>query len=181
MLTEMTSRRSIRKYIADKPIEEEKLIEIIESARIAPSGSNTQPWHFIVIKSDEMRQRLADASHDQQWMMTAPVYIACIADIQARFKENMDLSVDENSPQFELKQAIRDTTIAIEHMVLSAENLGLGTCWVAWFTQKDIRPILNLPSDKFVVAIITLGYPAESPKARPRKALEDILRYETWQ
>ncbi|EJO5347506.1 nitroreductase family protein [Clostridium botulinum] len=179
MLEEMRSRRSIRKYM-NKPVEDEKIIELIESARIAPSGSNTQPWNFIVVKSDLTRERLAKMSHNQEWMMAAPVFIVCVADIRSRIKEDIELSVDENNPQQELKQIIRDTSIAIEHLVLSAENLGLGTCWVAWFTQEEIRPILNIPSDKYVVSIITLGYSNESPKDRPRKKSEDIIHYEKW-
>ncbi|HDK7158160.1 TPA: nitroreductase family protein [Clostridium botulinum] len=179
MLEEMRSRRSIRKYM-DKSVEDEKIIEIIESARIAPSGSNTQPGHFIAVKSDFTRERLAKISHNQEWMMAAPVFIVCVADIRSRIKEDIELSLNESSPQQELKQIIRDTSIAIEHLVLSAENLGLGTCWVAWFTQEEIRPILNIPSDKYVVSIITIGYPNESPKARPRKKLQDIIHYEQW-
>jgi nitroreductase len=180
LLEEIISRRSIRKYIDKKPVEDAKIIELIESARIAPSGSNTQPWHFIVVKSDITRQRLAEISHNQKWMMSAPVFIVCVADIRSRIKEEVELSLNENSPEHELKQIIRDTSIAIEHMVLSAEGLGLSTCWVAWFTQEEIRPILNIPSDKYVVGIITLGYSDESPKARPRKNLEDIMHYENW-
>ncbi|HDK7139770.1 TPA: nitroreductase family protein [Clostridium botulinum] len=179
MLEEMKSRRSIRKYM-NKPVEDEKIIQLIESARLAPSGSNTQPWHFIVVKSDITRGRLAKVSHNQEWMMAAPVFIVCVADIRSRIKGDVELSLNESSPQQELKQIIRDTSIAIEHLVLSAENLGLGTCWVAWFTQEEIRPILNIPSDKYVVSIITIGYPNESPKARPRKKLQDIIHYEQW-
>ena len=180
MFKEIISRRSIRKYIAKKPVEDEKIIELIESARLAPSGSNTQPWHFIVVKSDAARQKLAEASHNQKWMMSAPVFIACVADIRSRIAEDTKLSLNENSPEPELKQIIRDTSIAVEHMVLCAEKLGLGTCWVAWFTQEEIRPIMNIPSDKYVVGIVTLGYPDESPKARPRKDLKEIIHYENW-
>lgn len=179
MLEEIRRRRSIRKYI-DKAVEDEKIIELIESARLAPSGSNTQPGHFIVVKSDLTRQRLAEVSHNQKWMLSAPVFIVCIADIRSRIKEGVELSLNENSPEQELKQIIRDTSIAVEHLVLCAENLGIGTCWVAWFTQQEIRPILNIPSDKYVVSIITVGYSNESPKASPRKNLEDILHYENW-
>ncbi|KGO15126.1 nitroreductase family protein [Clostridium botulinum] len=179
MTEEMRSRRSIRKYM-NKSVEDEKIIQIIESARIAPSGSNTQPWHFIVVKSDIIREKLAKVSHNQEWMMAAPVFIVCVADIRSRIKGDVELSLNENSPQQELKQIIRDTSIAVEHLVLSAENLGLGTCWVAWFTQEEIRPILNIPSDKYVVSIITIGYPNESSKARPRKKLQDIIHYEQW-
>ena len=87
---------------------------------------------------------------------------------------------NENSPQQALKQIIRDTAIAIEHIVLEAEDLGLSTCWVADFIQEQIRPVLNIPADKYVVCILTLGYADESPKARPRKRLEDIVHYENW-
>lgn len=179
MLKEIEMRRSIRKYI-DKEVEEEKLIQILNSARLAPSGNNTQPWHFIVIKSEKNRQKLAQASHNQKWMMSAPVFIVCVADISSRIKDTKEIYLDENTKEKELKKIIRDTSISIEHMVLEAENLGLGTCWVAWFTQDEIRPILNIPSDKYVVSIITLGYKDENPKARPRKKLEEIVHYEQW-
>lgn len=179
MIKEIRTRRSIRKYL-NKPVEDEKILQLIESARIAPSGSNTQPWNFIVVKSDEMREKLAKASHYQKWMKAAPVFIVCVADIRSRIKEAVNLELDENSPHPELKLIIRDTTIAIEHIVLEAESLGLGTCWVAWFTQEDIRPILDIPSDKYVVGIITVGYPDETPNPRPRKAFEEIIHYEKW-
>lgn len=179
MIQEIKLRRSIRQYI-DKPVDDEKIIELIESARLSPSGSNTQPWHFIIVKSHSIKERLTQKSHNQKWMMSAPVFIVCVADIRSRIKEDVEISLNENSFNQELKQIIRDTSIAIEHLVLSAENMGLGTCWVAWFTQEEIRPILNIPSDKYVVSIITLGYSNESPKARPRKKLEDIVHYEIW-
>lgn len=179
MIKEMQTRRSVRKYI-DKPVEDEKIVQLLESARIAPSGSNTQPWHFIVVKSDDTKEKIAKVSHDQKWMNTAPVHIVCVADIRSRIKDNSELDLNESSPQPELKLIIRDTTIAIEHIVLEAENLGLGTCWVAWFTQEDIRPILNIPSDKYVVGIIPVGYADETPSPRPRKSLEDIIHYENW-
>ncbi|WP_343348385.1 hypothetical protein [Terrisporobacter petrolearius] len=67
---------------------------------------NTQPWHFIVVKSDVTRQKLAEVSHKQKWMMSAPVFIVCVADIRSRIKEDIDLSLNENSPQQELKQII---------------------------------------------------------------------------
>ncbi|WP_343339200.1 FMN reductase [NAD(P)H] [Terrisporobacter petrolearius] len=179
MLDEIIDRRSIRKYL-NKNVEDEKIISLIESGRLAPSGSNTQPWHFIVVKSDVTRQKLAEVSHKQKWMMSAPVFIVCVADIRSRIKEDIDLSLNENSPQQELKQIIRDTSIAVEHLVLCAQKLGLSTCWVAWFTQEEIRPILNIPSDKYVVSVITVGYSDESPKPRPRKSFEDIIHYENW-
>ncbi|MEL7654619.1 MAG: nitroreductase family protein [Bacillota bacterium] len=179
MLKEIKTRRSIRKY-ADKPVDDEIIMQLLESARIAPSGSNTQPWHFIVVRSESTRQRLAEISHNQNWMVSAPVYIVCVADIRSRIDKNVEISLNENSPQLELKQIIRDTSIAIEHIVLEAENLGLGTCWVAWFEQEEIRPVLNIPEDKYVVSILTVGYQEEQPKARPRKKIEEIIHHELW-
>jgi len=113
-------------------------------------------------------------------MMTAPVHIVCLADMRSRIDESIDVEVDENSNMPELKQVIRDTSIGIEHMLLEAQSMGLGTCWIAWFTQPDIRPILNIPKDKYVVGIVTLGYADEAPNPRPRLAFEDIVKYEKW-
>jgi len=179
MIKEIRSRRSIRKY-KNTAVTREQINQVLESARLAPSGSNTQPWRFIVVESDPLRQKLSDASHNQQWMMTAPVHIVCLADMRSRIDESIDVEVDENSNMPELKQVIRDTSIGIEHMLLEAQSMGLGTCWIAWFTQPDIRPILNIPKDKYVVGIVTLGYADEAPNPRPRLAFEDIVKYETW-
>ena len=179
MIKEIKMRRSIRKYI-DKQVENEKIIQLLDSARLAPSGSNTQPWHFIIVKSELSRQKLAEVSHNQKWMISAPIFIVCVADIRCRISEDVGISLNEDSPQEELKQIIRDTAISIGHILLEADNLGLGTCWVAWFIQEEIRPILNIPADKYVVGIITLGYANEAPKARPRKKIEEITHYESW-
>ena len=180
LLQLIRSRRSIRKY-KDKPLAEEKIYKIIEGARLAPSGRNTQPWHFIIVKSDVTRGKIAKASYNQKWMLSAPVHIVAVADIGVRIKDSTGIFLDENSPQEELKQIIRDTAIAVEHMVLTAQSLELATCWVAWFAQEDIRPILNIPSDKYVVGILTVGYGDEEVKARPRKSIEEIVHMETWQ
>ncbi|MGE5581851.1 MAG: nitroreductase family protein [Bacillota bacterium] len=178
-MEQIKTRRSIRRYL-DKPVEDEKIKQIIESARLAPSGNNTQPWHFIIVKSAPVKEKLAEIAQRQKWMLTAPVFIVCVADIRVRLKNDAEIILDENSPQYELKQIIRDTAIAVEHMVLEAESMGLSTCWVAWFKQADIRPVLNIPADKYVVSILTLGYAGESPAARPRKKLEEIIHYEKW-
>jgi nitroreductase len=175
----VASRRSIRKY-TDEPVAEATVEALLESARLAPSGSNTQPWHFIVVRDPAVKKAVAAASHDQQWMLTAPVLIACVADVRARLPGDAPLEIDELSPQFEVKQIIRDTSIAIEHIVLEAESRGLGTCWIAWFVQREIRPILGIPADKFLVAILTVGRPAEEPRPRSRRPLEQIVHKDRW-
>lgn len=180
MLETMAKRRSVRKFTA-RDVEDEAILRLMESARLAPSGHNTQPWRFIVVRSGETKKALAKVSHGQTWMEKAPVFIVCVGDMRCRIKDDPDLTVNETSPHFELKQVIRDTAIAVEHVVLGAEAMGLATCWVAWFEQDDVRPILGIPADKFVVAILPLGYPAEAPSARPRKRLEEIVMYERWE
>lgn len=172
-------RRSIRKF-SSKPIEPEKLRRVLEAGRLAPSGNNKQPWVFIVVQSEQQRQAVMEASHNQSWMMSAPTFIVAVADIAERAEVEPGLYLDENSPHWELKRAIRDTAIAAGNMLLAADGLGLGTCWVGFFVQSEIRPVLGIPDDKFVLGVIPIGYPAEQPPARPRKALAEIVRYETW-
>lgn len=179
MLKQIENRRSIRKYL-NKKVEKEKLVQLLESARLAPSGSNTQPWTFIIVESEDTKEKLSIADHQQKWMMTAPIFIVCVADIRCRIPMGTKVRLDENSSEPELKQIIRDTAIAMEHILLEAEHLGLAACWTAWFEQDDVRPILNIPDDKYVCGIITLGYGDEAPKQRPRKGMEEIVRYEKW-
>jgi nitroreductase len=179
MMQPIVERRSIRKYL-DKPIADAVVLNLLESARLAPSGSNTQPWHFIIIRDEAAKRKLAEVSHNQLWMVTAPVFIACVADIRSRIEPGTEANLDEESPQNELKQCIRDTAIAVEHIVLEATTIGLGTCWVAWFMQNEIRPLLGLSDDKYLVSILTVGYPAEDPKPRKRKELKEIVHYERW-
>lgn len=179
MLETIAKRRSIRKY-KDTPVSDETLLEILDCGRLAPSDTNTQPWHFIAVRSDEMRARLARVAHDQQWMLAAPVFIVCVADLLRSESEDRPPRIDEQTPGIAAKQIILDTAIAAQTMVLAAESLGLGTCWVSWFVQDEIRPVLGLPEDKYVVAILTLGVPDQAPKPRPRRPLEDVVRYEKW-
>lgn len=179
MIKEIEMRRSIRKYI-DKPVEEAKITQILESARLAPSGNNTQPWHYIIVRSEEMRQKVMEGSHNQKWMMTAPVFIVCVADVRCRIKDDREVYINDSSPEDEVKRIIRDISISVGYMLLEANNAGLGVCWVAEFTQEEIRPVLNIPSDKYVVGVITVGYPDESPKPRPRKNLDNIVHHECW-
>lgn len=178
-MNEIECRRSIRKY-KDIQVNENIQHELIQSAILAPSGDNTQPWHFIIVDDKELKLEIAKVSHNQKWMEKAPLYVVCVADICVRIKDSEGIDLDENSSLFELKQIIRDTSIAIEHLVLEATNKGLGTCWVAWYKQNEIRPLLGIPNDKYVVGIITVGYADEKPKQRPRKKIEEVMHKNRW-
>ena len=172
-------RRSIRKY-KDTPVEDGLIEKMIYSASLAPSESNTQPWHFIIIDEEDLKRRIVEVSHNQKWMLTAPMLIVCTADIQSRITETDGLVLDEDTPLPELKQIIRDTAFAVDHMILEAEALGLGTCWVGWYKQNDLRDVLDIPGDKYVVGVITLGYADESPKQRPRKNMRSLVHRNGW-
>jgi len=179
MIKEIAARKSTRKYI-DTPVSDEQILQLLESARLAPSGSNTQPWNFIIVRSEETKEQIAKVDGNQMWMKNAPVFIVCVADIRCRIKDEIALSLDETSDLRELKQIIRDTAIAIEHILLEAESIGLSSCWTAYFDQADIRPILEIPSDKYVVGVVTIGYAELGGKSAPRRSLESMVRYEKW-
>ncbi len=178
-MREIEQRKSVRKYKA-QAVEKAKLEAVMESARLAPSGHNKQPWHFIIVADAGRREDIAEISRNQSWMASAPIHIVCVADIRARVQSLEPIYVDEESPSFELKRVIRDTAIATSHILLEARHQGLDTCWVGYYDQKDLRPLLGIPEDKFVIGVITLGYADEVPTPRPRKRIEEILHYERW-
>ena len=179
MIKEIRTRRSIRKF-NKKNVENDKLIGLIEASRLAPSGKNTQPWRFIIVKNQETKEKIACANNNQKWLSTADVHIVCVADTRSRIKDDTEISVNEQSDLFELKQVIRDTSIATGYLLLEAEALGLSTCWVAWFEQKEIRDILEIPSDKFVIGVVAVGYSEVVQRPTPRINLAELLRYEKW-
>ena len=175
----IAARRSVRKF-QHTPVSEEQLQLLLESARLAPSGSNRQPWQFIVVRSEQMKKAIAAASHHQNWMLDAPLFLVGVADPVPRLKGKEPFPIDDNSPEPVVKKIIRDTSIAIEHIVLQAEALGLASCWVAYFSQEDMRPLLNVPADKYIVAVLPIGYADEQPEAMPRKSLDELVHYECW-
>lgn len=172
-------RRSIRHYLPE-PVAEEDLHAILEAGRVAPSGNNLQPWRFIVIRDLEQRKRLAAISGNQQWMIEAPIVIAVIADPTVKLARMKRESIDAQAHLTALIKSVRDAAIAAEHMVLAAEDLGYGTCWVAMYEQEQMRPALQVPEPCYVVTLITIGKPAESPAPRPRLELSEICFEEVY-
>lgn len=170
-------RRSIRKYTPE-PVDPAAVRELLDAARRAASGNNTQPWRFIVIEEASARETLARVCHDQRWMATAPVHIAVCADLGSR--TDAVIQFDEETPGMDAKRVIRDTAIAVDHLMLRAVELGLGTCWIGWYTQEDIKPLLGVPSNVFVLGIIVVGHPGEDPQPRSRRDLEELAFQGTW-
>ena len=163
-------RQSVRKY-QDRPVEEEKLKLILEAARLAPSSSNSQPWHFIAVKDRELRKELVravplGAAAINKFIENSPVII--VGCVTSNFFQKV-------TALFGRENHIIDVSIAMEHMVLEAEELGLGTCWIGWFDEGKVKKLLTVPEAAKVVAMLTLGYPSEGgTHATTRKALEEI-------
>jgi nitroreductase len=160
-------RRSIRGY-KDLDVEEEKLLKILEAARLAPSAGNRQEWRFIVVKDRQKRIKLAQAAHRQMFIAEASVVIACCAE------------TDEHRLSCGQLCYPIDVACAIEHMVLVAVEEGLGTCWIGAFFEDRVKQILNIPEHIKVVELLTLGYPKEFPKPTERLTLEEMVRHEAW-
>jgi len=163
-------RKSVRSY-ASTPVPEEVLVKVLEAARFAPSAVNVQPWHFIVVRDEEKRAKIAKGCKYGKFLAESPVVIVGCGNKKA-------------SPTW----YVVDTSIAIEHLILAATALELGTCWIGSFNNEDIHEIVTLPEEYEVIALIALGYPREKMNTlakvlhviRPRKKLEEIASRETY-
>lgn len=161
------NRFSARQYL-NKPVEEQKLHQILNAARLAPSASNRQEWRFVVVRQPDTLRQLASAANEQSFVGTAPVVIACLAQTDLHV-----MSCGQQSYPI-------DVAIAISHMTLAATALGLGTCWIGAFDETKIRNLLDVPAQMKIVELLTLGYPTKQPGNKHRLSLDEIVRYEKW-
>ena len=161
------TRRSVRDY-KDTPVPEDKLLKVLEAARLAPSGGNSQLWKFIVVKDGKRRQQLAKAASGQAFVAQPPVVIAAVALMPERIQQC-------GVPAYAV-----DLAIAVDHMTLAAVNEGLGTCWIGAFDQEEARKVLGVPAKYQIVALLPLGYPAQPTGPKTRKSLNEIVWYETF-
>lgn len=157
-------RYSCRSY-RDTPVPEEKLKSVLEAARLSPSASNRQPYKFIIIKDREKREKLAEAA-GQSFIAAAAIIVAGVSLEPERI---MGCGV----PTYAV-----DLAIAMEHIALQACAEGLGTCWIGAFSQQEAKKILGVPKEYKIVALMPLGYPADSPAPKDRKNLNDLVSYE---
>jgi len=161
------TRKSVRDYV-DKPIEDEKLITVLEAGRLAPSASNRQEWRFVIVCDLEMRKKLASASI-QKFVGEAPAVIVACADTDGHIMKC-------GQPCYPI-----DVAIALDHMTLAAVELGLGTCWVGAFDEKRVKEILGIPEEIRVVELMAIGYASNpSPVEKKRFPLNTIVKYEHW-
>lgn len=167
-------RRSIRKY-KSIPVEEDKLNRILEAARIAPSAGNRQPWYFIVIKDEEVKNQLKEAKayyHENrqwEWFYTAPIIICACG-------ESSKSWIRKDGKDFRDV----DVAIAFEHLVLAATAEGLGTCWIGAFEPEAVKKVLGIPNGIEPIVLTPLGYSDESPQVRERKSINEIIHWNGW-
>ncbi len=163
----INTRYSVRVY-KSVPVEDEKVQQVLDAARLAPTAANRQPFQFIVIHTAGREAELKRI-YRAEWFYKAPLVI-CACAVPSKAWSRMD---NRNYSDV-------DVTIAMDHLILAATELGLGTCWIAAFDPFAAREVLGLPEDVEPVAFTPLGYPADEPGVKRRKPLSELVRYERW-
>ncbi len=163
----ITQRCSIRGYKPD-PVEKEKFLAVLEAARMAPTAHNNQPFRLIVIRTEGREEELSQI-YGRPWFTQPPIVI-CIVGVPSEGWVRHD-----GKNYYEV-----DVAIAMDHLILAAANLGLGTCWIGAFNPEAAREILGLPKEVVPVAFTPLGYPDKEPREKVRKSLNELVQYEKW-
>ena len=169
ILKVIMERRSVRRYKADT-IPEHVFQRVLDAARFSPSGKNLQPWRFIIVKDESLKQQLVEASLGQSFIAEAPIIVVACA-----FPDKCYSRMGNYMKSWPV-----DVAIAVEHLMLQAQEEGLGTCWIGAFEEKDVKSILGIPDGVRVLALTPLGFPDESPVSRGRKNLEEIVSYNSF-
>ncbi len=160
-------RISVRGYRPD-PIPDDVLNQVLEAGRAAPTAKNLQPFQIIVIHTEGREEELRRI-YNKDWFVEAPIVmvIAALRDeayVGRRGKDYADV----------------DCAIAMDHMILAATALGLGTCWIGAFEPDVAREVLGMPDEAEPIVFTPLGYPVDSGRVKQRKPLDQIVRWEKW-
>lgn len=166
LLEVFRTRQSIRAYSAT-PVEPERLTAILEAVNRAPSAGNLQPYEIYVVRSQDQRTKLTQICGDQKFIGQAPVALVFCADPQR--------SAQEYGARGAQLFAIQDATIACTFAMLAATDLGLTSIWVGAFDEETLRAFVGAPAGLVPVAVLSIGYPAESPEFTTRRRLEDFV------
>ena len=160
-------RYSVRAYKRD-PVPEAVLSRVLEAARLAPTAANRQPFRVLVIRTEGRKEELG-RMYQRSWFVEAPLLLAVVC-----------LPAEAWVRRDGKSYADVDAAIAMDHLVLAATSEGLGTCWVGAFDPAAAREVLALPAGVEPIAFSPLGYPADQPQERKRKALAELVRRERW-
>lgn len=158
-------RFSARQF-TDEPVSDADLQYILEAVRMAPSAVNRQPWRFLVVRSDEARERL-QRCYDREWFRTAPLYIIGMKNVAEAWIRGFD-----QKPHGDV-----DVSIATEHLCLAAQERGLGTCWVCNYDPALLASLFPQPEGWEAVVVVPLGHIApDCPRReKQRKPLDEIV------
>lgn len=163
-------RFSVRSF-KDIQVEEEKIMQVLEAGRVAPSACNYQPVHFVVVRDEHQREQIC-STYGREWLREAPVIIVACGDYGLSWKRGYD---DKDHCDI-------DVAIAVDHITLAAADLGLGTCWICSFDAEKCGEYLQLPERLGAIAIIPLGYPAEEVDidrhTEKRRSLDQVVHWE---
>jgi nitroreductase len=163
----MRARYSVRAY-KPQAIDDNVLRQVLEAAQAAPTAANKQAFQILVVGTSGREEELKRI-YGRDWFVQAPLVLCfCALPAQAWVRRDGKNYADV------------DATIAMDHLTLAATGLGLGTCWIAAFDPAAAREVLGLPEGVEPLAFTPLGYPADSPRAKTRKPLSELVRYERW-
>lgn len=151
-------RHSVRAY-ADKQVEKEKINECLKAAQLAPSACNFQPWKFIIVDDKALKDKLFARAFSGIYSMNSFVKEAKVIVVLVSERQNVTAAV--GSYLRGTKFYLLDAGMAAEHFVLKAAELGLGTCYIGWFNEKEVKKTLNIPVNKKIDVLISMGYPKQ--------------------
>ncbi len=179
LLDLIKQRKSVRRFL-DWPVEREKIMMCLEAARAAPSACNSQPWRFIVVDDPELKNRLCERAFHGLYFINAfckkaPVIVVIISE-KGRFLARIGGMFRGT------RYYLIDIGIAGEHLVLQAEEMGLGTCWIGWFNESAVKKALSIPKDKKIDVLIALGYydKKKMKSTRDREPLEKVASFNAY-
>jgi nitroreductase len=167
----IAKRRSIRTY-KKQDLPQGTVEKLLEAARQAPSAGNVQPWEFVVLSTQKGKQDVAAAAFGQKSLEEASAVIVVCADEKRAF--------EAYGVRGKTLFCFQDTAVAVQNILLTACSLSLGTCWIGAFKEDEVRAVINAPLHMRPVALIPVGYPAEAPKARPRRPIGEVMHKETF-
>ena len=165
----INARESVRNYDPERPVPKDIILRIVNAGRIAPSAKNLQPWRFIVISSSPLLEKVKDC-YKRDWIKDAPHIIVALG-----LKDQAWVRAYDNYNSVET-----DVTIAMTHIILAAENEGIGACWIAAFDPYCLREVINPAENEIIYGMTPLGYPKSGYSKVPvkkRKSLEEIVEF----
>jgi nitroreductase len=165
-------RQSNRRYKPDL-VEKEKIMQCIEAARLAPSACNAQAWKFVIVDEPALREQIGIAAQGMgmnKFVAQAPVIIAVVLESAGAASVLGSKIKRKDYTQI-------DMGIAVEHICLQATELGLGSCIIGWFNEREVKKLLKIPFNKRVPLLVTLGYPDDEQRIKSRKKIEDIYSF----